>query len=80
MQEKEYYIELHPEQRQAIEQSLAEPWLKGEMPVIEKIIAGKASPLEIVELVRMAYRVGHLKGMTAIVDLHNRIAISWEEY
>ena len=73
------YVKLTEEQRQAIEQSLDDPWLKGEMPVIEKIFDGKASPLEVVNLIKLAWRVGHLKGMVAITDLHNRIARIGEE-
>ncbi len=74
MPEIEHYIALTEEQRQVIEQSLGDPWLVGEMPMIEKIIAGKASPLEIVLLIKRCFRVGYLKGVDAVVEQHNRLA------
>jgi len=74
MPEIEHYIALTEDQRQVIEQSLGDPWLVGQMPEIERIIAGKATPLEIVEIVKTCFRVGYLKGIGAVVEVHNRLA------
>lgn len=72
----EHYIpvKLTDEQRRFMEQSLGDSWLQFKMRDIELIIAGKATPLETIELIKMSFRVGYLKGMYAVIDMHNRVA------
>jgi len=75
MPKTDIYVELTDEQRQSIAGSMPDPWLAGQLPDIERIIAGKATPLEIIELINTTFRVGCIKGMSSVIEKHNQDAL-----